>query len=218
MKLSERLSKISQYISKNDRVADIGSDHGQLAIFLAREKGVLYVYASDNKKGPFSQLRQAVKDSQLENIIHLGLKDGLSDLPSEVDTVIIAGMGGDLIADILNQGIDKLDRIRKLVLAPNNSEENLRKVVSYLGFSFKDETVVYEDGHYYDIMVLVNDGCMVCGLETLFGPINLIKKETLFLQKWQEIYQKNERLLQENLSPERRREILYIQERIKTLW
>lgn len=218
MKFSQRLSKISQYIQVEDHIADIGSDHGQLAIFLSREKNVSYVYASDNKIGPFNRLKQAVNDADLSEKIFLGLQDGLNDLPAEVDTIIIAGMGGDLIAEILSKGADKLDQIKKLILSPNNSEENLRKVVTYLGFSFVDETIVFEDGHYYEIMVLANDGCMVCGLETLFGPINLIKKEPLFLQKWQEIYDKNERLLLENLSNERRREILYMQERIKTLW
>ncbi len=215
--LSRRLKIISQFIEPEDVVGDIGTDSGQLPIFLALH-GHKYVYASDNKKGPFDNLNKKVKEANLERVIKTALRDGLDRLPKKVNTLVIAGLGGELLCEILSKGQKKLDNIKKLILAPNNSEPSVRKMLSFLGFMIIDEEVVKEGRHFYEIIVAINAACPVCNLETEFGPINIRKKTPAFKEKWKKIYLRNVALLkQDELPPHRRLEIIAEQERIKNI-
>ena len=83
--LSKRLLFIASFVTSNMRIGDIGSDHGYLPYYLLNEGKVNYAYACDNKKGPFENLSLTFKD-KFNGKIHLALKDGLSDLPKEVNT------------------------------------------------------------------------------------------------------------------------------------
>src|SRR5690554_2779581 len=97
--LSPRLAAIAAFISSDDIVADIGSDHGKLPLYL-NELGHTYVYASENKSGPYNRLKKEI-GTPLNGQIEVALKDGLNDLPPHINTVVIAGMGGELIGEIL---------------------------------------------------------------------------------------------------------------------
>lgn len=212
--LSLRLQAVADYIDSDDVVADIGSDHGKIALYL-NKLGHPYVYASENKKGPYNRLKNEIgipSNGQIE----IALKDGLTDLPVNINTVIIAGMGGDLIGEILSKGITKLDHIKKLVLAPNGGEQELRRLVSFLGFTIINEKVIEDKGQFYEIMVAVNAPCVVCGVETLFGAYNLSEKSPAFINKWRQVYTRNEELLaKEEIGVKKRNELLEMQKQIE---
>lgn len=213
-KLPKRLLAITEYIDINDKVGDIGSDHGLLPVYLA-SKGMNNLYASDNKKGPYERLSQQINLSGYHQNIQVELADGLAGLPSKIDTLVIAGMGGELIASILSHGQERLDHIKKLILVPHGQEPELRQVVSYLGFSIQDEQVIEEDGKFYEVIFALNQPCFVCGIESMFGPINIRKKTPAFIKKWTEEYNKISYLLDQNNLPEQRRvELLDLKRRI----
>lgn len=213
-KLPKRLLAVTEYIDNSDSVADIGSDHGLLPIYLAK-RGVKTLYASDNKRGPYERLLAQISASGLLPKIQVSLADGLTNLPHEFDTVVIAGMGGELIASILSLGQNQLDHIKKMVLLPQGQEAELRQVISYLGFSIQDEQVIEEDGKFYELIFATNQPCFVCGIESMFGPINIRKKTPTFIEKWTEEHQKIAQILEQNSLPEiRRNELLDLKKRI----
>ncbi|MFA5660251.1 MAG: class I SAM-dependent methyltransferase [Bacilli bacterium] len=212
--LTRRLQAIAAYIKADDVVADIGSDHGKIPRYLISQ-GHSYVYANENKKGPYNRLKEELNDIK-DGLIEVDLADGLNKLPARVNTIVIAGMGGELIGDILSKRSDKLDTVKKLILAPNGAEESLRRLISYLGFTIVSETVIEEKGKFYEILVAENRPCLVCGVETKFGAYNMMIKSDAFLRKWQEVYHRNEVLLANpDLSPARRAEILEEQAHIQ---
>lgn len=205
IKLTPRLMAITKFIEKKDHVADIGSDHGLLPLYLA-ENGVQYIYASDNKKGPYERLKSEIEASG-HTTIRVDLADGLDKLPLEVDTLVIAGMGGELIAAILSKGVAHLDHLKKMILVPHGQEEELRKMLSFLGFMIQDEVVIEEDGKFYELIYATNEQGVVCGLETFFGPINIRKKSATFIKKWQAEYDKITHILKGELPLKRRMEL-----------
>jgi len=213
-KLPIRLLAVTSYIDKDDKVADIGSDHGLLPIYLA-SKGLTDLYASDNKKGPFERLNSQINSSGYHEKIKTKLADGLNELPPYIDTLVIAGMGGDLIASILSLGQKHLDQIKKLIVVPHAQEAELRQVISYLGFSIQDEQVIEEDGKFYEIIYALNQPCYVCGIESTFGPVNIRKKTPAFIKKWTNEHDKISSILKQNDLPEQRKiELLDLQKRI----
>lgn len=213
--LSLRLKTLTNYIEQEDVVADIGSDHGYLPIYLAKN-GHPFVYACENKKGPYDRLVKSVRESGYQEKITTSLSNGLSEIPTNVNTVVIAGMGGSLISEILVSGSAKLDNVQKLVLLPHNNEKELRKTLTFIGFTITNEEVISEDGKFYELIVAINRPCVVCGVETLFGPYNLREKTPTFIAKWQNIYEENAKLLaNEKLSVNRRDELISEQVQIE---
>lgn len=209
-----RLLRVAQFIAQDDIVADIGSDHGKLPLYLYR-KGYSYIYASENKIGPYNRLKEELKIVP-DGIIYPDLADGLAKLPAHINTVVIAGMGGDLIGDILTKYPAKLENVTKLILAPNGAEQELRRIISFIGFTIIDEEVIEEKDKFYDIIVAINRPCLVCGIETMFGSVNLRKKSDAFIKKWQRIYEHNKLLLSKmDLSVKRRDELLHEQKQIE---
>jgi tRNA (adenine22-N1)-methyltransferase len=215
--ISKRLLIISQHIESSDVVADIGTDSGELPFHLVKN-GHNYVYASDNKRGPYDNLVKKISDANLSSKIDARLEDGLNNLPPKINTIIIAGMGGELIKSILVNGRDNLGNIKKLVLAPNRQEPVVRQTLVELGFTIVDEEVIKDGKHYYEIIIAKPGLSTLTIDEVLFGPVNLAKKTSTFREKWAKIYLKNTHLLkQAKLSPYREIEILQTQERIKSL-
>lgn len=210
MTLPSRLLTITTYINPSDHVADIGSDHGLLPRYLI-VKGQAFVYASDNKKGPYERLK---KELEHTSNTFVDLADGLENLPIHINTIVISGMGGDLIARILTMGQDKLEKINKLILIPQGSEQELRQIISYLGFSIQDEQVIEEDGKFYDLIYALNQPCLVCGIESMFGPVNIRKKTPTFLKKWKLEHDKIEQILEGDIPEKRKDELLDLKKRI----
>lgn len=153
MKLSKRLFAIASYVNKNQVVADIGTDHGHIPIFLVENNICSKVIATDVSYPSLLKTIQYVSDLDLQSQIETRHGDGLDVInPHEVDTVIIAGMGGILIKDILEKNKEVVNTINNFIFQPMIGSEELRKYLINNNFVIEDEKLVYEEGKYYEII------------------------------------------------------------------
>ncbi|MTI66014.1 MAG: SAM-dependent methyltransferase [Firmicutes bacterium] len=153
MRLSPRLKTISKFVEKDTLVADIGTDHGYIPVYLI-EKGIAKeVIASDVNKAPLESAKGYILKKGLENKIETRLGNGLKVLkPREVDTVIIAGMGGILISEILSESSMIVKDIKNFILQPMVASEQLRRYLYNNNFKIIDEKLAKEDNRYYEII------------------------------------------------------------------
>lgn len=154
MKLTNRLLKISSLVSKNKRLADIGTDHGYIPVYLLNEGIIDFAILADVNKGPLENARSEVKRNKLENKVDLRLGSGIEVLKKdEVDEVIIAGMGGILISELLKANKEVAHSVDKLILQPMQAQEELRQYLLNNGYEILDECLEKEDFRLYEIIV-----------------------------------------------------------------
>lgn len=191
IKLSKRLQAIADFVPEQARLADIGSDHAFLPTYLVQSHKIKFAVAGEVVEGPFKIAEKQVKSMNLHNNIYVKLANGLEaiDFSDNIDTVVIAGMGGILIADILGKGQDKLSSFSHLILQPNNHEEHLRYWLSTHHFVINEEQLIREAGKFYEIIVAVpkkNDASTeLSEMDLFFGPILSKQKSPIFRQKWE---------------------------------
>lgn len=153
IKMNKRLSAIATLVNEGKGLVDVGTDHGYLPAYLAASgyKGALF--ASDINEGPLhSARRTAAESGQKERICFL-LCDGLSLCPpEEIDTIVIAGMGGDMIVKILDEAEWCMDPRYHLILQPMTKAEVLRYWLVYNEFAIESETIVEDGGTLYQII------------------------------------------------------------------
>jgi len=155
MNLSGRLKAIADAVPKCRAVADIGTDHGYIPLYLVQNNIVDMAVAVDISSGSLGKAEKLVAQTELGDVIDTRLGNGLEVLKlGEVDTIIIAGMGGLLIRDILNAYPDTA-RAATLILQPMVAQENLRKWLIGNGFMIIDEELVREDRRFYEIITAV---------------------------------------------------------------
>jgi len=178
--LSKRLSAALRFLHGSRYLADIGCDHGYLPIEAVKSGIIQKAIASDNKQGPLDKARINIREAGLETVIETMLADGISLLPSFVDTVAVLGMGGDQIAKILDAG--DTSAIETLVLGPNSEAASVRRWLESHGFLITDEAFIKDHRHYYQI-IQAKKGCMVLDpREAAFGPINIKRQDPLMLE------------------------------------
>lgn len=183
MKLSKRLLAIYDMVPSSV-VADVGADHGKLIIALVLNGIASHGYAIENKKGPFERLKKAVEDVNLSGKIDVLLSDGISDIPSVVSTVIIAGMGGHLIVEILKKDVLKLANVKTIIVDAHNAVPELRDEVTRLGYMISDEEMVEECGKFYEIIKFRKaDIAFLSELDKEFGPVLRKEKSIVFKEK-----------------------------------
>ena len=152
--LSQRLETIATLVPKGARVCDIGCDHGYLAIYLRLNNIAKTVIAADLNELPLKHAEANIKKLKADNI-DLRLCDGLEGVnETEVDTVIIAGMGGNVIAGIIDRCDFAKSKDLTFILQPTTSAEVLREFLCQNGFEIMSETVVYENNKLYSVMVI----------------------------------------------------------------
>ena len=143
---------------KGDVVVDVGTDHGYLPCFLVSEGKCVRAYACDIADGPLNSARAHILESKLESKIFAVLSDGLSELDdgaaASASDIVIAGMGGELIADILARGMaaGKLNRSARLILQPNTKVPALRRFLSENGYATLSETAVRDGRFIYTVI------------------------------------------------------------------
>ncbi|MDO5708394.1 MAG: class I SAM-dependent methyltransferase [Andreesenia angusta] len=152
MRLTERLKKIVDFIDYDDRVADIGTDHGYIPVYLIREKMMKDIIASDINELPLENARKYIEKANLEDRIDLRIGNGLEVLEkNEVDTVIIAGMGGILISEILDRDKELTESIDKFILQPMVGIEELLIYLEKNDYNIVDESLAKEGDKIYQI-------------------------------------------------------------------
>lgn len=183
---NQRLNKILNLINVHDCVADIGTDHGYLLIG-CMEKGLKFCQGVENKLGPYLVAEANLNNYIQDGRIKLSLSDGLKDLDPLIDTVVIAGMGGELISKIIDESLAKAKTLKKLILEPNVRCYELRKYLNLNGFTIYNEEIINDNDKYYEIMEVkfTNSLPTLSENELLFGPILLKNANPLFITKWQ---------------------------------
>lgn len=150
--ISKRLKTIASLINKGQVVADIGSDHGLLAIYLIKEALAKKVYAIDNKSGPLSFGKANVKAHNLESKIQLILANGLEKLPADTDVVVIAGMGYTTIRNIIENDLAKVKDLKQIIIQANNQQHLLRALLLKHNFEIIEEVFIHENNQDYFIV------------------------------------------------------------------
>lgn len=194
---------------------DVGADHGKLIISLLENNKISKGVAVENKKGPFDRLNKAIIESGHQDLILVQFADGISKLPSDVNTVIIAGMGGFSILKILEKDISKLPNVQSIIVDAHNSIDIVRRGIVKLGYRIVMEKVIFEDDIYYEIIRFDKGQANYDELDYLYGPILRKEKDHLFIKKHQKRLNDIDSLLcKENLSESRKIDLEEEKERI----
>lgn len=152
--ITPRLDTITKYIYTKT-VADIGTDHAYIPIHIVKNNISEHVIATDLRKGPLLIAENNIKKNGLSDKIELRLGSGLAPVENiEAETFIIAGMGGELITNILKDDKEKAQNAKYLVLQPMNSQDVLRKWLAENGFSVIKEDLAVEEYKVYNIIVV----------------------------------------------------------------
>ncbi|QZY56570.1 tRNA (adenine(22)-N(1))-methyltransferase [Crassaminicella profunda] len=155
MKLTPRLLNIAKLVPKGSILADVGTDHGYIPVYLMKNKIVEKTIATDVNKGPLLSAQKNIKNNGLEDSIETRLGNGLEPIePEEIDTVIIAGMGGLLIRDILMNHPKVTKSIKRFILQPMVAQDELRRWLCNNHFKIVEEKLVSEDHRIYEILVV----------------------------------------------------------------
>ena len=153
VRLSKRLRTAAGMVIPGSRLADVGTDHGWVPIYLVQTGAIPSALAMDIGKGPLQRAKEHIEEYGLPDKIECRLSDGLAAYEKgECDTVLIAGMGGELIIDILTKGRDKLTAGMQLILSPHTHVELVREYIDSCGYKLMDEVCVYDEGKYYFLM------------------------------------------------------------------
>ena len=153
MELSKRLAAVAALVDAGSRPADIGTDHAYIPIWLVEEGICQKAFAMDVGKGPLERAREHITGHGLGNYIETRLSDGLGALaPGEADCMIAAGMGGNLIIKILEEGCSVLEAMNTCILQPQSELAKVRKYLCEHGYCSVAENMVKEDGKYYPMM------------------------------------------------------------------
>jgi len=153
MKLSRRLETIASFVPEGSTVADIGTDHGYIPIHLVQEGKAKHAIAMDVRKGPLLRAQAHIHEAGLEAHVEVRLSDGLLKLEqNEADCVVIAGMGGELIIHILEEGRGLWEGIPHWVLSPHSELDKVRRFLEEQEFFIERETMIKEEGKFYTVM------------------------------------------------------------------
>ena len=157
MELSKRLYAVAGLVTEGASVADIGTDHGYVPIYLVENGIASKVIALDVNQGPLNRARMHIVGHGLGDRIETRLSDGLAMIrPGEVDTVIASGMGGPLTIRILQEGKEVADQLNALILQPQSEICRVRRFLTENGYRIEQEDMVLEDGKYYPVMRVVH--------------------------------------------------------------
>ena len=150
MRLSDRLENILELVPKGLVCADIGCDHGFMAIELVSRDISPKVIASDLRTGPLKRARENVEKAGLSDKIELIISDGFEKIePGTVKTAVIAGMGGMLIRDILTNGMDCIRQMDEFIVQPQSNIPEFRNFLRQSGFEIVRNNILIDAEKYY---------------------------------------------------------------------
>lgn len=153
MKLSKRLEMVASFVPQGSKVADIGTDHGYVPIYLVSHGIADSAVAVDVKAGPLRRAAAHVKEAGLFEHISIRLSDGLEKLEAgEADCAVIAGMGGELMIHIMEEGRRLWRDMGCWVLSPQSEQEKVRRFLIDRHFSIDRDCMLKDDGKYYTVM------------------------------------------------------------------
>ena len=175
--ISLRLQTVASLIPDNSYVIDVGCDHALLSIYLVQTLKHVKVIASDINPNPLKIARENIKKYNLEKKIEIREEDGIKNLNKDVDTIVIAGMGGILISKILSEK-DSLKNIKRIILSPNNDYPLVRKTLNNLGFMIHTEKIILDKRKPY-LVILAIPG-KASNPDYFFGTLKNNSLETIY--------------------------------------
>lgn len=179
----KRLSEIAKYVEPFKRIADIGCDHGYLIKEAFEKYNINYAQAIDNKIGPLNSAKRNL--SNFKDNIDFSHSNGLDDLNENVDCIVISGMGGTLIYNILVKGIEKLRNVKRIILQANRNIDKIRLFCNQYCYKIVSEEIIYEYPSFYEIIVLEKGFVEYNNKEIMFGPLLIKEKSDIFINKWE---------------------------------
>ena len=194
--LSKRLSIIYSFIDEGSSVVDVGCDHGYLLIELAKNNKSTNLLGVENKLGPFSTLKKNIKLNKLDGKINTSLSDGISNVDSSFDTLVIAGMGSDNIVGIIERNKDKLSLFNTIIIDSHTETEKIRRYFVEKYYKISNEKIIKDNKIVYEIIKFVKGKANYSDLEFKYGPIILNNKND---EEFKEIYKERVQYLTKKL-------------------
>lgn len=184
MLLSKRLTAIASFVPPGGRVADVGTDHGYIPLYLVKNGIVPSAIAMDVRSGPLSRAEEHVREQGLADRIELRLSDGLDALRAgEADTVVISGLGGPLMTEILTRGSRTAGAVKSFVLSPQSDIPGVRVFLRENGYRIAREALVRDEGKYYTVM-LAEHGTDAPGryIDDLYGRDLIDRRDPVLIE------------------------------------
>ena len=187
------MKAVAAMVTSRGILADVGTDHGYVPIALVEKNKVKHAIAMDINKGPLERAKKNIVENHMEEYIETRLSDGVQALQvGEADSILIAGMGGELVIHILTDGEAVCKQAKELILQPQSDIRKVREYLRLHQYKIVDEDMVCEDGKYYPMMRVENvaydsawdrmneDTVIACDI---YGPI-LLKNGNPVLRKY----------------------------------
>lgn len=219
MEISYRLNKIAEKVAINGIIADIGTDHAYIPIFLYKNNKIKGAIACDISKGSLKKAIDNINKYNLQNNIQTRLANGLEKitLNDNIDTIIIAGMGGMLMIDILEKGINIANNSKQLILQPQKDIDKVRKYLHKNGFKITDDEILKDDGKYYTIITATKgkEDTLYKKEQYIFGKFEIENKSPILKEYIEEQLYKMEIVLKNIKETNIQNRILEIENNIK---
>ena len=188
MELSKRLQAVADLVSEGLVVADVGTDHGYIPIYLIETEKSSKAFAMDVNKGPLLRAKEHIAEHGLEACIETKLSDGVRALQKgECECVVVAGMGGALTIKIMEEGKDIFRSLKEFVLQPQSELQKVRAYLYQNAYSVVEENMVLDDGKFYPMFRVINGQSQEYdAIELCYGKLLLEQKNTVlktFLEK-----------------------------------
>lgn len=186
MEISKRLQQVASLV-RYETVADIGTDHGYVPIYLYQQGRIKKAIACDINKGPLEKARENIHRYLAEDFIETRLGGGLSPLAvGEVDSIVIAGMGGMLMLSILQEHPQIVEGVKELILSPQSDLEAFRRYLHRVGLQIEREEMLLEEGKFYHFLrVVKGEERYLRKIDYLYGKY-LLDEENPVLQSYLE--------------------------------
>ncbi len=156
LKLSKRMKAVAAMVSTGNILADVGTDHAYIPIALAQRKRIPKAIVMDINQGPLKRAQENINRYRMDSYIQTRLSDGTKELmKGEADTILISGMGGELMIRILEEGAGVCRNADELILQPQSDIREVRAFLRENAYKIMDEDMVCEDGKYYPMMRVI---------------------------------------------------------------
>ncbi len=170
LSISNRLLACCQFVRPGERVADVGTDHGYLGIFLLQNGSASWVYASDVREKPLDKARENARLYGVGDRMQCFLSDGAQEIPRDFDVLVCAGMGADTIIGILKDAPWLQSGAYRLILQPQSTGYDLRRYLSENGWQISQETLCQDGGFLYTVMEAIPGAQLLSPGEQYLSP------------------------------------------------
>lgn len=194
MRISKRLKELASFIDANSYILDVGCDQAIFDIYLLKEIPNLKIIASDINEKPLEIAKKNIETISNQENITLLKADGLEKIDNNIDTVVIAGLGGITIKEILEKDLDKLLNVEKIIISANNNIDLVRQLLTKNNYYIKSEKLVLDSKKLYQIILFEKGKKHYTKIDLKYGVINLLEKDKLYNYYIKEQIKKNKNI------------------------